>query len=124
MKTALLIAKVFFAFIFILSGFFHFYNPEFYEPMIPSFFNPDLVNYVTGILELVVGICLFIPKYQEKAALGLLLLMLVFLPIHIWDYSKDAPMVGSKTNGIIRIIVQLIFIYLSWLLYKKSKTTT
>ena len=44
--------------------------------------------------------------------------MVAFLPIHIWDLFKEVPAIGSQNAAIIRLIVQFIFIALTYLAYK------
>lgn len=119
MKYVILVLKIVMALMLISGGFNHFYQPEFYNPMIPDFLPKLAVNYVTGIVELLLGIGLFIKGYEKKSAYGTFLLMLAFIPIHIWDYTKETPMVGSKMNAIIRLVVQALFIAWAWFLYKK-----
>ena len=41
-----------------------------------------------------VGVLLFIPKYRHWGGLGFCVLMLAFLPLHIWDLFKEQPAVG------------------------------
>ena len=91
--------------------------------MIPDFIPERLGNVVTAIVEAVVGIFLFIPKYREWGGFGFFILMLAFLPIHIWDALKENPMVGPSPAPEIRLAVQVLFIYAGWWIYKKSKLT-
>jgi hypothetical protein len=39
----------------------------------------------------------------KNAAVGIFLLMLIFLPIHIWDATKVKPAIGSKKIAFVRI---------------------
>lgn len=96
----------------VLSGIGHFAAPELYFPMIPDFFPKDAVNVIVGVAELLLGIGVFIPKYRRKALLGICLLMVVFLPIHIWDALKETPAIGSKPIAMVRIGIQFVLIYL------------
>ncbi|NER17702.1 DoxX family protein [Spongiivirga citrea] len=108
--------------LFLLFGAYnHIANPEFYAPMIPDFVPENVANILAAITELVVGVLLIIPKYQKWGGLGFAILMLIFLPIHIWDLTKEAPAVGSKTAATIRLVIQFIVIALGWWIYKGSK---
>jgi uncharacterized membrane protein len=100
------------AVLLILSGVFHFVNPELYFPLTPDFFSKYLQNYLVGGAEIVLGVGVFIPSYRKLALLGISLLMVVFLPVHIWDATQDTPFVGSKLNAYIRIAMQFALIYL------------
>lgn len=121
MKYLLIIIRLFFASILIISGFYHFFNPTFFNELIPDFLPKLVVNYGIGILEIALGIGLFIKGSRKKAAFGVLLLMLLFLPIHIWDALKENPMVGSKIAAYFRIFFQFILIGSAYLMCNKEK---
>lgn len=110
----------FFGIVLILSGIAHLIKPEMYAPLIPDFIPESVANILAFITEIAVGILLILPKYRHLGGLGFVILMLAFMPIHIWDYTKDVPFVGSKMGAIIRIIVQVLFIYAGWWIYKSS----
>ena len=57
---------------------------------------------------------LFIPKYIKTGALGIMLLMLLFLPIHVWDVFTDNPAIGSSQAALIRLPIQFLFIAIAW----------
>lgn len=46
--------------------------------------------------------------------------MIVFLPIHIWDVTKEIPAIGSKTAAGIRLGIQFLLIAAGWWIYKTS----
>lgn len=115
------ILTILFAFILIAGGVFHIVKPDFYEAITPDFVSLSLANLVAAIVEIVIGLALLLPKYRKVGALAFTLLMLVFLPIHIWDLFKDVPAVGSKTIAIVRLALQFLMIYGGYWLYKKSK---
>ena len=120
MKYIYLILKIFLTIFLVYGGFNHFNNPEFYNGFIPNFLPKLGVNYVSGIIEITLGIGLFIKGYQKKSAYGIFLLMISFMPIHIWDALKETPAIGSKTTAYVRIIVQFLFISWAWIIYKKE----
>jgi len=109
-----------FAVIMLASAVGHFVNPEFYSAMIPSWAPEGLVNIVVGLGELAVGVALILPKYRKLGALGWTIMMIIFLPIHVWDLLRDAPAMGSKMAATIRLVIQFGLIYLGFRLYRKS----
>lgn len=116
MKILRLIAAILFGVFLIYGGINHFIKPEFYDPFIPDFLPKLLVNYATGIVEIILGIGLCIPAYRNKAALGGMFLMLAFTPLHIWDLFRENPAIGSSQAAWIRICVQALFIaWMYWL---------
>jgi uncharacterized membrane protein len=114
---------VFLLAIFMLFGAFNHLNaPETYSAFIPEFFPETLVNILSAIAEAAIGIALLIPKYRKWGGLGFFLLMIAFLPIHIWDLTKEIPAIGSRTAAMIRIAIQFLFIAAGWWIYKTYKT--
>ena len=119
MKVFWIVLRVMFGLFMIYAGVQHLVKPDFYNAFVPSFMPfPKAIIYASGILEMLLGIMLFIPKYAKLGALGLLLLMLFFLPIHIWDIFSDTPAIGSHTAALIRLPVQLLFIAIAWKIWK------
>ncbi|MFT7584729.1 MAG: putative membrane protein [Cellvibrionaceae bacterium] len=105
--------RLFFALIFFGSGVYHFVKPDFYLPLMPDFLpaHKPLI-YLSGLVELVVAIGLFVPsaQIQRVAVWGVIGLLLVFTPLHILDYLKDDPYVVSKTGAAIRLVVQAVML--------------
>lgn len=108
--------RLFFAFIFGLSGIYHFKNPDFYMPLMPDFLpaHKSLI-YLSGVVEILVAVGLFWPnpQVQRLAVWGTIGLLLVFTPVHLIDYMQDRPYVGSKTIAAIRLLVQAIMLAVS-----------
>ena len=99
----------------IYGGINHFIKPEFYIPFVPSFLGfKTAIIYVSGVVEIGIGLLLLIKKYRGVGAFSLLVLMLVFLPIHIWDIFSDTPAIGSHQAALIRLPIQLVFIGIAW----------
>lgn len=111
MKIIWKVLKVVLAVFMIYAGIQHFIKPTFYTPFVPSFLPFEIsIIYLSGLIEIVFGLLLLIPKYAKLASSGILILMLVFLPIHIWDVFIDTPAIGSHKAALIRLPVQLLFI--------------
>lgn len=113
------ILTVLFGIFMIYTGILHFVKPARYSPFIPDFLPENTVNTFAGVLELVLGIGTFIPKVRHLATWGILLLMLAFLPLHIWDVFKENPAIGSHQLALIRIPLQFILILWAWYIHKK-----
>lgn len=99
----------------------HIMNPDFYAGMVPDFIPLGVANVLAIIVEGAIGILLFIPKYRYWGALGFLVLMLAFLPIHVWELFKEEPVVGAPPAPAIRLAFQFLLIFAGWWLYKKYK---
>ena len=109
------VVRVIFAAFMIYAGVQHFLNPEFYLAFVPTFLPyPNVLIYGSGIVEIILGILLLIPKYSKHGAFGLFILMLIFLPIHLWDVFSDTPAIGSHKAAIYRLLIQFLFIGMAW----------
>ncbi|RUA34606.1 MAG: hypothetical protein DSY77_04665 [Bacteroidetes bacterium] len=80
---------------YLIAGFNHFVNPDFYLPLIPPFFNsPDKINVLSGVTEIILGIgILFFPS-RKYASYGLILMLLAFIPSHVYFIQ-----IGSCIEG-------------------------
>ena len=99
----------------ILAGIMHFSKTNMYLRIVPGFF-PFRVPIVlaSGLLELVAGAGLFIPDFRQVAARLILIMMIGFLPLHIWDVFRDRPAMGSRKLALIRLPLQFLLIAWAW----------
>ena len=121
MRLFKIVVRFFLATILIISGIAHFMTPEMYLPFIPDFLPKSLINLLAGGVEIILAVGIFVPAFSKRALQGILLLMIVFLPIHILDAFKENPAIGSKTAALVRIAIQLVLIYLPWWARKKDE---
>ena len=120
MKTIKFSLTILFGVFMIVGGINHFLKPAMYFPFIPNFLPKNATNYATGILEVALGIGVFLPQFRHRAAQGIFLLMCIFLPLHIWDVFRDSPAIGNHTLALIRVPVQFLLIYWAWFIGKGS----
>jgi uncharacterized membrane protein len=122
MKIVWRIVRFLFAAFIIFAGVQHFINPEFYTPFVPSFLPfTNAIIYLSGLAEILLGLMLVIPRYAHLGAFGILLLMLLFLPIHVWDVFSSHPAIGSHEAALVRLPIQLLFIFIAWKLWKLGR---
>ena len=71
--------------LYIGAGINHFWHPKSYVELIPPYF-PDrvLLNYVSGILEMIAGLLMIIPPTRKIAAYLIIGLLIAFIPTHIY----------------------------------------
>jgi uncharacterized membrane protein len=98
----------------VAAGFNHFINPTLYNPFIPDFMPKLAVNYASGLAEIIAGAGVFFPRFRKAATLGILALMILFLPLHTIDVFRAHPAIGSHTAAVIRLPVQLVLIAWAW----------
>ncbi|MEQ9304137.1 MAG: DoxX family protein, partial [Marinoscillum sp.] len=77
------------AILYIIAGINHFIMPRFYEKIIPPFLgNKKLINRISGIAEIFLGILLIIPEYTSFAAWGVIALLIAVYPANIYHFMK------------------------------------
>ena len=107
--------RILFALFFVYAGTQHFIQPEFFNAFVPKFLIFKLpIIYASGATEIVFGVLLLITRYTHVAASGILILMLLFLPIHIWDVITDTPAIGSHQAALLRLPMQFVLIALAY----------
>ncbi|MFT5738360.1 MAG: putative membrane protein [Maribacter sp.] len=68
-----------------IAGLYHFINPEFYLGLIPDYIpKPIFINYFIGLLELLLGIFILIPKYRKIACHAIMVLLVLLVPSHVY----------------------------------------
>lgn len=116
--------RILFALFMIMGGVQHFIKPDFYLPFVPSFLPfPMVIIYLSGIVEMALGLLLLFKKSAKIAAVGIFMLMLLFLPIHIWDIISDTPAIGSHKAALIRLPFQFLFLAIAWKIKQVSSLT-
>ncbi|MEE9408952.1 MAG: hypothetical protein V3V28_12855 [Polaribacter sp.] len=120
MEIFILILKIILGIFFCFAGIMHIVKPKFFKHFIPEFLPKLLVNYLAGIVEVGLGLGLFFSSTSKNAAGGIFILLILFLPIHIWDFTKIRPAIGSKKVAIVRIPLQFLLMYLVYLIYMNS----
>lgn len=120
MENLVLILKIIYGCFFCFAGVMHFIKPDFFKHFIPNFLPKLLVNYIVGFIEFFLGVGLFFDKYIAFSAVGIIILLILLLPIHIWDVTKERPAIGSKKIAIVRIPFQFLLIYGIYIVYINS----
>ena len=105
----------------ILAGIQHFRDPAMYGSIIPDGLPKELVTYLSGVVEIMLGVGLFFKRLRPLASLGVLILMIAFLPLHVADVFRDAPAMGSKLLACIRLPLQFVLIVWAWVVYKGAR---
>lgn len=74
---------------YLAAGVNHFRSPDFYFPLIPDWMGyKQLINAVSGIAEIVLAAMLLSASWRRQAAQGIVLMLLAFLPAHIWFIQR------------------------------------
>lgn len=109
---------------FLFAGANHFANPEFYLPLIPDYLpSPALLNVLSGLIEVALGVLLFVPRFTKLAAYGIMVFLVILIPSHIYFIQ-----IGSCIEGglcipewfawVRLLIIQPMFILWAYLVAK------
>jgi uncharacterized membrane protein len=99
--------------LYLLAGINHFYNPHFYETIMPAYISYHLpLIYISGVAEILLAL-LLIPNYTRRITAMLIVIMLViFLWLHVqmlidfWNRNDK-----NLWIAILRVPMQFILIW-------------
>ena len=95
--------------LFIVLGALHFVRPGFYTPIMPPYFPAPLFwVLLSGVLEILGGAGLLLKRFRRRAAYGLALLMVAFLPVHLHMLFYPAD-VGAEAIAPFLLLWRLAF---------------
>lgn len=126
MKTEVgnsLIKKIGFAFLFLVyfaGGINHFINPKIYIPLIPPYFiYLEALNDLSGFLEIILALGLLFKSTRFYAAYGILLLLIAFIPAHVYFIQKKSCISDSLcfSSWVAWVRLLLIHPFLMWWAY-------
>jgi len=104
---------------YMLAGFNHLMNPQFYMPIIPPQLpNPEWLNVISGLAEIVLGVFVLEPRVRALAAWGIIALLIAVFPANLYvameNVGKEGPGSGAGAVNWIRPPFQAVFILWAW----------
>ncbi|MEO2169320.1 MAG: hypothetical protein ABGY42_14625 [bacterium] len=102
-----------------LTGFLHLLSPEFFVAIVPPGLpNPEWLNVISGLAEIVLGVYLLEPRTRVLAAWGVIALLIAVFPANVnmalTDLGPDGPGTGSAAVNYGRLPFQLLFAVWAW----------
>ena len=84
---------------YIFGGYNHFRDPAFYIPLIPPYLAAWAVelNLLSGVIEIVLALLLIPVQTRKYAGWGIVLMLIAFIPSHIYFIQKGSFSLGSIT---------------------------
>jgi uncharacterized membrane protein len=102
--------------IYTILGVVHFTHTGFYRPLMPKFLPAhDLLIYLSGVAEIVLGIGVLFPQTRSVALWGLIAMLIVFLIVHVNMLLPGNQLGISPWILWLRIPIQFILIYWAYL---------
>lgn len=109
---------------YVFIGIKHFIDPQYFLDIVPPQFPFKLfIVYVTGLMEIIGGMAILIPKTRRAGAFLLILLLLVVFPANIYLYISEAPQKAlgiSKMDALMRMPFQIPLIIIAYWHSKKN----
>ncbi len=108
------------AFFMFVAGVNHFIHPLFYYPLIPDYLkHPELINFGAGVLEVIFALMLLSATFRTYAAYGIILLLLLFVPSHIYFIQiggciPDGLCTPQWVAWIRLLLIHPLLIYWAW----------
>ena len=109
------------SFSYVMAGFNHLLNPEFYILIIPPGLPaPEWLNLIAGLAEIVLGVYVLEPRVRVLAAWGIIALLIAIFPanvyvaIHNVGLPAGEPGTGDAVFNWVRLPFQALFIVWAW----------
>lgn len=104
---------------YMAAGFNHLMNPEFYLAIMPPGLpNPEWLNVLSGLAEIVLGVFVLEPRVRVLAAWGLIALLIAVFPANVYvathNVGFEGPGTGAGAVNWIRLPFQGVFILWAW----------
>ena len=86
--------------------------------MPPNLPEPELLNVISGLAEIVLGVFLLDPRTRALAAWGTIALLVAVFPANVYaataNVGADGPGTGAGVGNWIRLPFQIVFIAWAW----------
>ena len=105
------LSKYLLALFMVGAGTMHFARPDFYLKIMPPYlpWHLELV-YLSGFIELGLGLLLLVPRFSRRAALGIIALLIAVFPANIYLYQHQEIMPGPPLLHFLRLPLQAVLI--------------
>lgn len=106
-----LTSKVTFAALFIIAGIGHFVATDFFLKIMPPYLPLHLpIVLVSGVIEIMLGILLLVPRYSRLAAWGIIALLFAVFPANIYVYQHQEMFPLPWIVHLLRLPLQAVLI--------------
>ncbi|EDM73638.1 hypothetical protein PPSIR1_15245 [Plesiocystis pacifica SIR-1] len=118
--------RVLLAIAMVFAGTMHFLNPDFFLAIMPDYLPLHAAAvYLSGVVEIGLGVALFVPATRTWAGWGLISLFLAVWPANIWMATEgiQPPGVGavSPTAAWVRVAFQPVLMLWVWAVSRPAK---
>jgi len=101
------------------AGFMHLWTPAFFVNIVPPELpNPEWLNVLSGLAEIVLGVYLLEPRTRVLAAWGTIALLIAVFPANLYvtfeNVGPGGPGTGDPVVNWIRLPFQAVFVLWAW----------
>jgi len=105
--------------LYVLAGFNHLVNPAFYVAIIPPGLpDPEWLNLLSGLAEIVLGVFLLEPRTRVLAAWGVIALLVAVFPANLYvaaeNVGSGGPGTGLGALNWLRLPFQALLVAWAW----------
>lgn len=111
---------------YILAGCNHFISTDGYYAIMPKWLPAHgFLIYLSGVIEIILGVLLLFSRTRKLASLLIILMLLAFMPAHIYMIQIAPFMLGkilvTPFIAWIRLPFQLLFIGWAWYYFRNPR---
>jgi uncharacterized membrane protein len=106
---------------YVVAGFNHLMNPDFYLAIMPPGLpSPEWLNVISGLAEIVLGVFLLEPRVRALAAWGIIALLIAVFPANVYVATANVglpdgtPGTGNALLNWLRLPFQGLFVAWAW----------
>ena len=113
---------------YVFGGFNHLMNPGFYlNIMPPDLPNPEWLNVLSGLAEIVLGVYILEPRTRVYAAWGIIALLIAVFPANLYaataNVGTEGPGSGPGVAAYVRLPFQALFVVWAWWYTREADDT-
>ena len=124
MTTIKAVSQWLLAILMVFAGVMHFNSPNFFLRIMPAYLPLHLeLVYLSGVVEIGLGICLLFPRFSRFAAWGIIALLIAVFPANIYVYQHQEIVPASPTAHLLRLLFQGVLIWMAFLHTRKSESS-
>ena len=105
--------------LYAFGGFNHLMNPGFYLAIMPPGLpNPEWLNVLSGLAEIILAVYLLEPRTRVIAAWGVIALLIAVFPANVYQVVENVgtggPGTGPGAVSYVRLPFQALFVLWTW----------
>jgi len=107
------------AVLYVVGGFNHLMNPAFYLAIMPPDLpDPERLNVLAGLAEIVLGVFVLEPRVRALAAWGIIALLIAVFPANVYvaleNVGWEGPGTGAGVWNWVRLPLQGVLALWAW----------